>query len=1432
MNTKTTKFLAVMAVLAFAFAAFAVAVPAQDNDAALPDVTWNGESGKITGTTAQILEGVTSITDSEKIYYYLEDASVSIPSGKTGLVFFVKVGATVTISASGAAPYADSVVAVVPVSSVTVNNGTVTVQQAASANYLTAPPSTTWTGEQHNTIYTLLAIHVNEIYKLKASSNGMIVQQGDNDGDYYGASFTLEGTFSKKVNLKGATQNVTYINFTGTITNDTTSLVLTKFTGEIDKAGNDFSIIEWDAGDVEVLKAAQNNVLLKSNIFEGCTLYVDGGQFAETDGTSYYNGSADPTTKFVNNGTISIKQGKTTATPPETNYGNFTLADADMQNKGTITNLGAFYSTQKIENTGKIVTGHSEAATATLTTNVGFTTGEITNNGTFTFKETTIASTLVFSKNSTGDIRNQVTSNKNIDGEITTDTYGFDQSATIIGNSTLTGVLTLNGVLIIEEGVTLTITDAGSIVMGNPQSVIVNNGTIEVQNAVASGTIQNTKGFITNNGSIILSDPATSVTNPTVTIGGNGAVTAAFLKNYGTVTNSTGKMDFKATGVLLNMTGASFVNEGELATANGTTVKNGGYIGINGKVTATGATLTITETDKSAVFEVIEMKLATNKITVTNGVGSKVGSIEFPVTGEGTYIITGLKVSTYNVPNEETGKADYGYFILSGNASYFTANYSIPESAVTYIVKMIGAEAFIGDLVLNEQVRISGDSSNHLYFVGTAMMVDSGAATIGETPEITVNGKVITSRAPLSGYGAGKLNAAMYTVTNDSYVKTYYYTTLANAISEAAAIGADKGEVTATGATKIAEDLTIPAPIKLKNQGTITIDDGADVTIEDGASINNSGTITVNGSLCAAVAKTGLTGSTTDASIISDVKVVGNPDVMYTNLYNALAVAEAGDEVVITKNDGNPVVLTKDTTIPYGVTLDTNEKVLLTYKAATATTETHYKLIVDGTLELYAAADFKAYDDVTLNGYIVSDDKRTYSTTQLTGAYFETEVANVDYYYIAGIKNLGTITATGITEVEVYGDISLPTLEFGGIEDMATVTFNGNVEVLTISAHNAKVVFAAGDVLNTKITDGTDTVTIKADVAAAKKFTVTIGDDFGFNGDLTTGTTLAKNFTLASSGEAVIGELNTYNLKIDGIAKTEKTVVIDNALTVTGTLDVAEKGNVRAKYANVTGNVDVDGKATITNVTIGSSSKAIAAAASVTGEVTATAVILYAGNTVDPAIVEDMKYNNFYIDGKLWFTVYSNGNVVLAKTLVPVENAIVNYNWSKGNVSIIGEGDDIGKITGNVTPDNDATKYDISVKYDIYNVTIKTDAGVKAVYIDGQVMISPEAGRNGFTLLNLEAGTYKVTYTLINGYEGTAQLYTADGTILKDNSFVLSGTTDTNVLLQLSGTEQIVTPEPSPVEQNEWTITTILLVILVILIAVMAVIVALRLNRS
>ena len=97
--------------------------------------------------------------------------------------------------------------------------------------------------------------------------------------------------------------------------------------------------------------------------------------------------------------------------------------------------------------------------------------------------------------------------------------------------------------------------------------------------------------------------------------------------------------------------------------------------------------------------------------------------------------------------------------------------------------------------------------------------------------------------------------------------------------------------------------------------------------------------------------------------------------------------------------------------------------------------------------------------------------------------------------------------------------------------------------------------------------------------------------------------------------------------------------------------------------------------------------------------------------------------------------------------------------------------------------------------YNVYSVTIVTDAGVKSVAIGGIELVN--IGGNVFSLgtaadplTPLTAGTYKVTYTLKSGYEGTAVLSTETGTILKDNSFtIMPGNESKAFNFQLAGTE-------------------------------------------
>ncbi|MBE6519296.1 MAG: hypothetical protein E7Z70_07190 [Thermoplasmata archaeon] len=1380
MNTKGTKILAVLAVLAMAFAAFAVIAPAEIDDAADADMPLSGY--------VELSDGATLNTIGSASHYYVRSnitVNVDTTSGTIGdyasaVNIVVLKGCTVTVKNTGS---------------------TIPLVYAWVATNETFDTETgTYTVELNNKDVRDIGAQIGPDDKVVWAS----VQEGTSWTFYFGpysddlnidtVDCKVTGDWTTHpIYIKGS--KLIAINLTAIVKSNTaelgTEFKVTKFSGEISYVdATTLSVDKWTSGDIEVVKSEDST--LNSDISTGSTLYVDAG-------ATITAGS-----EFTNNGTINIKQTKDSSGVVD--VGIFIL-NVDMVNNGVINNLGEFEQNGSITNEGKITTGEDGGLVKW-----SHYSGEVINNGTFTFKETTAASGVVFSSESTGDVRNQVASNKDVSGTITSDTYGESQSATIIASSTLTGTLELNGLLIVNEGVTLTITGDGEIVLGSPQSVIINNGNIVIQN---NKGIDNQKGFVYNYGKMTFSDPSTAIDigNPILEIGSAGA---AFMKNYGTVTNSVGYVVVGATGSFMNQSGATFISNSYLNLDDGALITNAGKIQIDGTVNTNGDGQAITLTDKAATVQIVGLILPGKGLTIVNetGVEGAVGSVvlatthydEAPGVAEHTDLITGLNVATY-----DNGKA----LIVSGNVSLYSDTYGQTISE-NYAIALEGTTAYIGDLTLQEKVLLAGDNET-FKVVGTLVAVNPGSAVIQNMDAggiITVDGKIITSVSPLSGYTT--LNAAMYQTISESFIKTYYYTTLPNAVAEASDLGV--AEVTIYGSLEVKSDLTIPAPLIVKNQGILTIKDGANVIVAEGAELNNGGTIYVNGSLYAYKIED-ISGNTTSIAIVSDVKVVGSEDVLYTNLYSALESAKAGDTVVITKDDGEPVRLAKDTTIPLGVTLDTNEKALNTNGK---------KLIVNGTLVLYAAGSFTSYEDVTLNGYIVSDDQRTYSSTGLAGAYYYTDVDSVDRYYIAGIKNLADITASGVTEIAVYGDISTTAITFAGADETATVTFYDNVDVTTMTATKAVVVFNSGSTVKATVTDGDNAVALVGDVPAGKNLRVTLGDNFKVGGDFDAVTTAVSKFVFTLSGTSTINALNVNGLRVDGTAITDGAVIIVNDLVVTGSLTVAEGKTLSAKNAMVTGAIDAIGAATITNVNIGSTSNAVKAAADVGGKVTATVVVLFAGNTVDSEIIEDMRYTEFYVDGKLWFTVYSNGLVELNDLTVPVTDAIAH----PGHYDDLTVGED-GKLSGTLTP-GDKASYDLAVDYKIYNVTINTDAGIKAVYINGKVMTSPASGLNNFTLEGLEAGTYEVTYTLLNGYEGSAQLYTADGTILGDNSFVLSGTDadDLNVTFQLLGTEKEVPSVPTPEEQSEWTVTTILLLILVILIAIMAVIVALRLNRS
>ena len=496
----------------------------------------------------------------------------------------------------------------------------------------------------------------------------------------------------------------------------------------------------------------------------------------------------------------------------------------------------------------------------------------------------------------------------------------------------------------------------------------------------------------------------------------------------------------------------------------------------------------------------------------------------------------------------------------------------------------------------------------------------------------------------------------------------------------------------------------------------------------------------------------------------------------------------------------------------------------------------------------------------------------------VAGAYYATE----DYRVISSIEVALANVEDIIGDITIHGDVKAGDLIFLATDDCGTIKVAPCLNDTTLPT-----AFTVGTI----ILDGSkiDLTSTSAELVNKKQATFTGTVVVGSSAVTVTGASAVQT-ALSSSvsfdiyddeGKLTLAGVFTVSDKGDGISVDSGTAYVDGVTTLIdgagyyGTLEVkagatlesasATTGNIKTILVNGTVKVPVKTALTVVKMTLygdvvvspststsnggafavstlfaGITAKDFGSinfatgAASVSGKFTlSTAAYVLDGTTFDAAAQEVLdgiaNVSTFKVENKTWFTIYSVNaiNAGLTVNKIPLENVELD-GWNNG----------ISKVATNAVVVNEITEYKAVIKENIYSVTIITDTGIKSVAIDGIEMI--HSGNNYFVTDNevlgskLAAGVHTVSYTLYNGYEGTAQLHTADGTILKDLKFTLSGTKAENkdITLQLNGTEQIIAPEPSPVEQNEWTITTILLVILVILIAVMAVIVALRLNRS
>lgn len=1060
-----------------------------------------------------------------------------------------------------------------------------------------------------------------------------------------------------------------------------------------------------------------------------------------------------------------------------------------------------------------------------------------------------------------------ITGYEEISGEIyDVTTKGVGQTTTVVGDTVILegSRLIIMGKLVINEGATLTIEDGAQLVLQGSLASLENNGTILVQSDVRNGdTIGNTQSpeaKFQNDGGLVVTSTATLENNGTIVadyalvgketsssyvivVGSNST-----LKNNGTVTINDDNVMY-VSGTFINGEDSTLNINGKYA-GNGDTVSNidnAGTVNIDGIV----ATVTINLTTQDASVNIVSLqvsgtdgKLTINDQKITpNRANDKVdngyNSVELSSV-DGT--VGGIAVKTTLVEKDDVY---YKNMDVSGAVIYtYTGDDSAgADDDASVILTNTDNAVFVvtGALTIGENVDVTLDGNMDV--TGTmTMQKDSSAVSDPNAAEVTVTGTVV-SAYELTNW---TMNAAMYR-TMDGTTPTYYYTTLENAISSGATA------ITVTGNIVVKSDVTIPSGTTVtQKNGEIQIgdSDNNNVTVEvaTGGKIDQkSGIIDVKGTLFIENKSNGIS---RNAKIFSEVMSETEMSVTYTNLANA--IANAGSEpVTITLNGG--VEITSDLVIPSNVTVDTNEN---TFTVTGAT------LTIDGTLYLNGTAPGSEYTvkdttgnviregKVVLNGYIKSNENLAYTDgkTLPAGAYYIGAEDSLDY--ITSVNNSPNIIASAEDmTIDIYGTNTAGDISYTGTADQkAVINVNGKMTVSGITLLNADLVFKLSQEFDGTISTAegavefTDATIIGTFTSASKDGAMVFeivdanigyADAKGYEALFTGASTISGQiYGMTVEGDVTASGLTATNVTVSGTLTVAngKSLAVNGIAAVYGTLEAAAATDSAAA-----------GSATVNKLYVGAEPEKLTTEsenAVVSGSITADIAYVVNGCTVTDSIIDStgVKSTEFYIEDALWMTAYTANGTSADVSNAPVENADFN-GWKDADGKMqysVSSNPEVPGPANSITVGTPDKLY-ADIDYNIYSVKVVADNGIGTVAIDGIVMTNVSG--NTFTLSGLTAGEHTLSYTLKNGYEGTATM-SINGQSVSGYKFTLSGTDDAdrNIEITLSGT----TPSDNTVVieggnnggSDSLGLTDYLLIILVILIVIMAIIVAMRLMRS
>ena len=1061
----------------------------------------------------------------------------------------------------------------------------------------------------------------------------------------------------------------------------------------------------------------------------------------------------------------------------------------------------------------------------------------------------------------------------------------------IVNNAVTGGTINLN------DG---TIVDAKSSVLGSATQEIVVSGEVTV---VKGGSITvNGQLTIEEGAELILEEGAVLKINSTGKVDLKGTISieatednkvAVMVTDKGSKMNISGTLDIEGNESAnivgtMNVTGIVNIGDGASATLTAdSTIAAGGNLNVEGTlegyVTNAG---TITIDSEIAFGSLTVYMMDASTLNLDNIVGSVTvddSKMQYKDSGKdvdiknkssatfqnvsGIIVTDSLTIKNEDLNNDgETERNGYGNLSVSGNADIATNEAGDLDEQAGVIVGITAVSGTLNvaegaTLDLSKYVVLGVNQNAKLVVSGTVTNTDAKEAKdIANNGEITVYGLIQTA----TDIDTGVVNAAMY---EDEDADLFNYTTLAKAI----AAGATDIEV--TGTIHIDEDVTIPVGTTVDSTKATEVIVDEDVTLTVAADGNNSakfknGKVTVDGTMVVQnLRKSGVN----EDQVISDVATTDGISATYTNIYKAVADANEGDTVTITKGDDGIVVLDKNLTIPAGVTVEIPDNKEINVDAGVTVTVDGTLSFEDGRYTMDEAPATSTKDDAKtiVNGLLEASNTDEYAKDndrQIVGAYFAMNglqciaplsyVASVINDIESDVKIIGDVTAQDVAfnytadegfdiVVDAGNSLTAGTITLSGID----LEFNGKV--------NATVAVADGSFVLKDVTGGiiSDVSTFDANNNEVHTATLTgtnianaMSDDTTpkeLDGKITANGTVAigkadinVDFTVAEGATVTVTDAVEFDDKVviyGDLVADASGINLNNVTVVYGTISVEEDADVTAKNKVYIG-FDIDTEKNggfVIDIATGS----------MTGVKLDTAIgVVYAtpGSTFTPiqAQSEDMLSTEYYIEDALWMTAYTvNKSMSIESLRAQIDNAEF-VEWQNAEETPIKT--DAGQTTGAVIGNEDFQQVYADINYDIYMVFVTADEGIGTVYIDGKVMTKYS---NTFMLIEngepvqLAAGEHTISFVLKNSFDGDVTMY-VNGTAVSGYTFTLEGNlennaTTVNYTINLVGVEPTAPVTPSGDSGSDGMgLTDYLLIILVILIVVMAIMVAMRLMRS